>query len=274
MHLTDYPLPVLHHYAMPPQAAVRLVRAVGRIDRKVLRSIEAISATRIPALGDAAALLATLVRQLSCGSLVTSAYGLREGLLYAALDEAGRTQDPLIEAVRAAGARQGRFDEHGDILARWIAPLFTDEAPAMTRLRHAACLLGDVAWAANPEFRAERGLDVALYGNWVGIDGRGRALVAQALFTSFGGGMAAPPVIGALAAPEDVARAVLWGLAMRLGQRLSGGVAGPLAMAALIRDRRGVTLRLTDDARALYGEAVERRHKQLAAAMGGTAVVA
>ncbi len=273
MHLTDYPLPVLHHYVMPPQAAVRLVRAVARIDRKTLRAIDAISSTRIPALSDAAALLATLTRKLGASALIVSAYGLREGLLFDALDPATRQQDPLIEGVRSAGARQGRFTEHGDLLARWIAPLFAHEDSFCARLRHAACLLGDVAWAANPEFRAERGLDVALHGQWVGIDARGRAMVAQALFSSFGGGVMAPPAVTQLASPEDCARASTWGLAMRLGQRLSGGVAEPLARSRLTLDDRALALNLPSSAKALYGDAVERRHRQLAALMGRSATV-
>lgn len=274
MHLTDYPLPVLHHYAMPPQAAVRLVRAVSRIDRKALKAIEALSSTRIPALGDAAALLATLARQLGSSSLIVSAFGLREGLLYAGLTSEQRREDPLIAATRAAGARQGRFDEHGDLLARWIAPLFASDSAADARLRHAACLLGDVAWAASPEFRAERGLEVSLHGNWVGVDARGRAMVGQALAASFGGGLMASPVVTQLASPEDLARASVWGLAMRLGQRLSGGVAEPLSRSGLTMTTDALTLRLPPDQRALYGDAVERRHRQLAALLGRTAAIA
>jgi exopolyphosphatase / guanosine-5'-triphosphate,3'-diphosphate pyrophosphatase len=273
MHLTDYPLPVLHHYAMPPQAAVRLVRAVSRIDRKALKAIEALSSTRIPALGDAAALLATLARQLGSSALIVSAFGLREGLLYADLGEAHRAEDPLIAATRAAGARQGRFDEHGDLLARWIAPLFANDSAEDARLRHAACLLGDVAWAASPEFRAERGLEVALHGNWVGIDARGRAMIGQALSASFGGGLMASPVVTQLATPEDLARASVWGLAMRLGQRLSGGVAAPLSSSSMAIDANALTLKLSSDHHALYGEAVERRHRQLAALLGRIAVL-
>ena len=272
MHLTDYPLPVLHHYAMPPQAAVRLVRAVTRIGRKDLKAIEAISSARVPALADAAALLATLVRQLGSSVLITSAYGLREGLLFATLDPDEKRRDPLIEAARAAGARQGRFTEHGDLLHKWIAPLFTNEDAPSERLRHAACLLGDVAWAANPEFRAERGLDVALHGNWVGIDGRGRAMIAQALFSSFGGSGSPPEVVLALASETERAQATAWGLAMRLGQRLSGGVAGPLSLSRLTREGNTLTLHLAPGNEALYGEAVERRHRQLAAALGCSAM--
>ncbi len=273
MHLTDYPLPVLHHYAMPPQAAVRLVRAVSRIDRKALKAIEALSSTRIPALGDAAALLATLARQLGSSALIVSAFGLREGLLYADLGEAHRTEDPLIAATRAAGARQGRFDEHGDLLARWIAPLFAKDSAEDARLRHAACLLGDVAWAASPEFRAERGLEVALHGNWVGIDARGRAMIGQALSASFGGGLMASPVVTQLATSEDLARASVWGLAMRLGQRLSAGVAAPLSSSSMAIDANALTLKLSSDQHALYGEAVERRHRQLAALLGRIAAL-
>ncbi len=274
MHLTDYPLPVLHGYAMPPEAASRLVRALGRMDRKRLKEIDALPSGRIGALGDAAALLATLTRVLGSNSLIVSAYGLREGLIYEGLVPALRAHDPLIEAAQAAGAMLGRFPEHGDLLSRWIAPLFATEDARCARLRHAACLLGDVGWMANPELRAERGLDIALYGNWVGVDARGRAMIAHALYTSFGGGNTPAPLVAQLSSPEDCATAAAWGLAMRLGQRLSGGVAGPLEVSALALDATHLTLSLPAEHALLYGEAVERRHKQLAAVLGRVAKLA
>ncbi len=274
MHLTDYPLPVLHGYAMPPEAASRLVRALGRMDRKRLKEIEALPSGRIGALGDAAALLATLTRLLGSKSLIVSAYGLREGLIYEGLAPVIRARDPLIEAAHETGAKLGRFPEHGDLLHRWIAPLFEGEDARCARLRHAACLLGDVGWMANPELRAERGLDIALYGNWVGVDARGRAMIAHALSTSFGGGSTPAPLVAQLSSPEDCATAAAWGLAMRLGQRLSGGVAGPLEVSSLSMDAAHLTLMLPPELAVLYGEAVERRHKQLAAALGRTAKLA
>src|SRR5690606_5896958 len=99
------------------------------------------------------------------------------------LPAAVRVQDPLLAATRETGARLGRFHEHGDLLDRWIAPLFADESAADARLRRAACLLADIAWRVHPEFRAERGLDAALHGSWVGVDARGRAMMARALYT-------------------------------------------------------------------------------------------
>ena len=184
-----------------------------------------------------------------------------------------RAQDPLIVATRDEGRRHGRFAEHGDLLDGWIAPLFTRDAPDMARLRLAACLLADVGWRANPEFRAERGVEIALHGNWVAIDARGRALVAQALYTSLGGGTETPAPLGVLATPADLRHAVLWGLAMRLGQRMSGGLAGPLQRSSLADDGNTLTLSVASGDLALYSETVERRHSALANALGRKALI-
>lgn len=271
MHMTDYPLPIVHGYAMSTDTAQRVVRTLAQLDRARLKEVPGLSSSRAASLTDAAQLLAIVGRELGSESLVVSAYGLREGVLHRNLPGDVRDMDPLICATREEGRRVGRFPEHGDLLDRWIAPLFEQEGAADARLRHASCLLADIGWRAHPEFRAERGLETALHGNWVGIDARGRAMMAQALYTSFGADGEAPIAV-TLASPEDRQMALRWGLAMRLGQRLSGGVAAPLKNSALaLRDK--LTLRLADGDAALYGEAVERRHKTLAAAFGRKAAM-
>jgi exopolyphosphatase/guanosine-5'-triphosphate,3'-diphosphate pyrophosphatase len=264
MNLRRYPLPVIQHYAMSPATIGRLVRSVSHSGKGTLKAVPGISSQRAPMLNDAAALLAALLRHLKSDRTIVSSFGLREGLLYEALDAETRLQDPLIVATREEGRRLGRFPEHGDLLDRWISPLFQD-APAMERLRRAACLLADVGWHANPEFRAERGVEIALHGNWVAVDGRGRALIAQALWTSLGGGAGTPEPLNVLAPVQDLRRAAQWGLAMRLGQRLSGGVAGPLERSKLGEDGSALILHLAPDDIALYGEAVQKRHAALAA---------
>ncbi|WP_404712692.1 Ppx/GppA family phosphatase [Sphingomonas sp. MMS24-J13] len=272
MTLSAFPLPIIHHYEMTPAEAQRMVRALGQLDAKRIRSLAEISSSRIGALGDAALLLSALARRLAPSSLIVSAYGLREGLLHRSLPAHVRTLDPLIEATREEGMRQGRFAEHGDLLDRWITPLFANEPAGFVRLRHAACLLADVGWRAHPEFRAERGLDTALHGHWVGIDAPGRAMLGQALFTHFGG-TGVPEIVRRLIGLEECATAIRWGLAMRLGQRLSGGVAGPLETSRLVLEEGTITLRLSGEDKALYGEAVERRHKLLADAFGRKSLV-
>lgn len=268
MFLTGYALPIIHHYRMPADRAGHLVRSLAKVDPKKLQNLPTLSSSRIPTLGDAASLLSAVVAQLDPGELIVSASGLREGLMFGMLDGATRRTDPLIAATRAEGARLSRFPEHGDLLNQWIAPLFEDEPPSIARLRHAACLLADVGWHANPEFRAERGLEIALHGNWAAIDASGRAMMGQALATSFGAGTTPLPQLATLASPDALRNAILWGLAMRLGQRFSGGVAAPLTESRLSTDQSVLRLEINSGEAALYGEAVERRHRQLAVAMG------
>jgi len=266
MALAGYPLPIVHQYAMAPTAAARLARTVAQTSRDQLRLVPSLSGSRVATLGEASAMLAALVRELHLKSLIVSAYGLREGLLFGTLPDDVRAEDPLIAACREEADVQGRFPEHGELLDRWIAPLFPKNTDA--RLRLAACLLGDTGWRANPEFRAERAFETGAHGNWVGIDARGRVLLGQALFTAFGGGAGSLGALATLAGENDVRRAVRWGLAIRLGQRLSGGVAGPLRRSSLRVEGRALCLSLTGDDRGLYGEAVEKRFRQLADAMG------
>lgn len=268
MHINSYPLPVIHQYAMTRAAIERLGRTISHVNKAWLRAVPGLSASRAATLGDAGALLGVLMKHLGTETTVVSAFGLREGLIFDALDPAIRAQDPLIVAARDEGQRHGRFPEHGDLLDSWIARPFQRDTPDMVRLRLAACLLADVGWRANPEFRAERGVEIALHGNWVAVDARGRAVMAQALFTSLGGGLDTPAPLAMLAPPADLKRAVQWGLAMRLGQRMSGGLAGPLLRTSLHDDGTMLTLRVAEADRPLYSETVERRHSALATSLG------
>ena len=268
IHLSGYPLPVAHQYAMGFDRVAELGRTLAELSKAELKAIPDLSSARLPTLDDATALLIAVLDALGSTETIVSAYGLREGLLFARLAPEQRREDPLIAATREEGERLGRFAEHGDLLDAWIAPLFDDEPPEMARLRHAACLLADVGWHANPEFRAERGMEIALHGAWVGIDAAGRAVLAQTLYTALGGAMAAPDPLGLLAGPEALHRARLWGLTIRLGQRLSGGVAGPIKRSRLEVGNGALALCLRGVDRALYSEAVEKRHKALAGAMG------
>ena len=274
MGLTAYPLPIVHQYAMSAATVAKLAKTIPEMDKAQLRGVPGLSSARAATLGDACALLCVLLRELGSETTMVSASGLREGLLYGKLDAATRTLDPLIVAAREEGLLLGRFPEHGDLLASWIAPLFAGGSPAESRIRHVACLLGDVGWRANPDFRAERGLEIALHGNWVAIEAHERGALAQALFTALGGGMTSPDPLPRLAGADELERARIWGLAIRLGQRLSAGLAGPLHRTRLELGKDAVRLVLYKDDRGLYGEAVEKRHSALATAMGRKAEVA
>ena len=267
MALSGHPLPITHEHCLSPERVRQLRSELRKTDKDALKRM-AVSSGRIASLPVALRLLDALIDVLAPSALVVSSFGIREGLLYDDLEPEEKALDPLIEAAREAGAGLGRFAQHGGLLDRWIAPAF-DDSPRAARLRLAACLLADIGWAAHPDFRAERGVDMALHGNWVAIDAPGRAMLAQALFSSFGGGPALPyPEIAVLCTPEQLERASQWGYAMRLGQRLSGGVAAGLERSRLSRGNGTLRLDLNQEDSALLGETVERRHKALANALG------
>ncbi|HEY0112936.1 MAG TPA: Ppx/GppA family phosphatase [Allosphingosinicella sp.] len=265
---TDYPLPITHGYRMAPQRPAELRKLIQSLSKTDPKSLPMLTLSRIPTLPNAKLVLSALVDELEPSELVVSSFGIREGLLYHNLTPEERAKDPLIEAAREAGRGLSRFGEHGDLLDRWISPIF-DDGPKDARLRLAACLLADVAWQAHPDFRAERGVEMALHGNWVGIDACGRAMVAQSLFSNFGGGRGFPDArVAALCSPRQLERAARWGLAMRLGQRLSGGLAASLERSSLSREGEMLFLNLKRADEALYGETVDRRLRKLASALG------
>lgn len=265
----DYPLPIFQGYEMTPARVPALQSLLATIDRATLKALPSLSGGRIPTLPDAAAILREIVSNLRSSQLVVSAYGLREGLLFQGLQPEVAGQDPLLVAARVEGDAQGRFAGHGDLIDRWIAPLFADDPAPLRRIRHAACLLADVGWRANPDFRAERGLETGVHGNWVGITPAERAMLGQALYTSLGGGGdAATGSLRRLTTAGALDRAVQWGLAIRFAQRLSGGVASALESACIALENGVIVLQLPEEDKSLLGEAAERRLKQLGQAMG------
>jgi exopolyphosphatase/guanosine-5'-triphosphate,3'-diphosphate pyrophosphatase len=272
IHQSGHPLPIVHQHEMPVTAAAKLVRSLTQIDLASLKDVPNLSTSRLPSLPGAAMLLAATVKHLGSSRLISSGFGLREGLLFSQIDAAEQRLDPLITAARAEGVRQGRFAEHGDMLFDWMAGVFATESetPADRRLRLAACLLSDIAWRAHPDFRAERGVDAALHGNWVAITAAERGALAAALHFCFGGAGDAPVLrmIGELTPPTLLARARAWGLALRLGQRLTGGTADGLAASRLERRGGVVELHLPADHAGLVGETVSRRLKLLGNALG------
>ena len=255
MIATDFPLPITHQYKMKPGRARELTRLVDKLDPKFST---AAAPARLAASPVAAMLLNLLVEELEPSKLIVSAFGIREGLLFSKLKARARNIDPLLEEARDAGGGEHRFGQHGDLLDQWIASLF-DDTPAMQRLRLASCLLADVAWQANPNFRADRAIEMALHGNWVALNPGARVIMAQALASNFGLESLPDQRLATLCKDGQLKRAHCWGAAMRLGQRLSGGVASVLEQTKLEADGRSITLLVPAGQDALIGDAAMRR---------------
>jgi exopolyphosphatase / guanosine-5'-triphosphate,3'-diphosphate pyrophosphatase len=262
------PVPIVSGHRIPITAVPAMARKLAHADLDAIAELPGLATARVNSMPDAAELLLALTRALRSSALIVSASGLREGLLYASLPANVRAQDPLLVAVAAEGRRSARFAPHGPDIDRWIAPLFMGDDAAGARLRLAACLLTDVAASANPDFRSERAVEMALHGQWTGIEPQERQILAQTLYTATGGPGRLFPLSGGAGLGGQLKRAMWWGLAIRLAHRLSGGAGAALAQTTLLESDGAVELRLMAGASALRGEQVEKRLRQLAAAVG------
>jgi exopolyphosphatase/guanosine-5'-triphosphate,3'-diphosphate pyrophosphatase len=268
MKTLGHPLPIIHHHRLVEDRLADLRGILDALDVAELKSLTNISSSRIPTLPAAVAVLEALIEVLEPRRVIVSAFGLREGILYRDLDESTRDEDPLLAAALEVGDRLGRFGDHGAELDQWMDPLFPDESAEMQRLRLATCLLGDIAWNAHPDYRAERAVDMAIHGNWVGIDSHGRAVLGRALCSAFGGDGGFGTKLAALLRPGEEERVTAWGKAIRLAQRLSGGTETLLRKTNIALAPGRVVLSIPSKYRDLNSDAVERRLIQLAKVLG------
>ena len=273
MKTQGHPLPIVHHHRINATRLPDLRAILATLDVEELKQLTGISLARLPTLPAAVTILEAMIDTLGPRRVIVSAFGLREGLLYGDLDEATKEEDPLLAAALEIGDRLGRFGDHGAALDQWMDPLFPTDGRELKRYRLAACLLGDIAWNAHPDYRAERAVDLAIHGNWVGIDANGRAVLGRALCSAFSGDSGFSPEILTLLRPGEDARVSAWGRAIRLAQRLSGGTEVLLRKTKIALEPGKVVLSIPTKHHELYADSVDRRLHLLARALGRVADV-
>ncbi len=273
LHEAGHPLPIVHGHRLSAERIDALERIIAATPPPDLKARSGLSANRLGALPAATVILDAMIDVFAPAEVVVSSFGLREGLLFRDLDTATRAQDPLIAAALEVGDRLGRFGDHGATIDAWIDPLFPDDDPPARRLRLAACLMSDFAWNAHPDFRAERAVDLALHGNWVGIDAHGRAVLGRTLCAAFGGDKAFDKKVSALLDAREEERCSAWGRAIRLAQRLSAGTEATLRRTGIALEKERIVLRIPKRHAELVGEAVEQRLKQLGKSTGRSASI-
>jgi exopolyphosphatase/guanosine-5'-triphosphate,3'-diphosphate pyrophosphatase len=271
----NYPLHILHHYEMDRAEVMEFCGVLAGMSAQSLVKAPRIAQRRLESLPMAAAVMRRIFELSGCRRLVISALGLREGLVYAAMPEELRKVDPLLDACGDIARRSGRFAEHADKLLEWTAPLFANESAADKRLRHAAALLSDVAWQGHPDYRAEKVLSEVLYGRFGGIDHRGAAKVALALYVAYGGtlGEGIAGDVERLLNNGDRNWSRTLGLGLRLAQRISGGTSSALRFARLEMSADTLFLKVQEPRQAIAGEVVCRRLDALAKAVGRKSAV-
>jgi exopolyphosphatase / guanosine-5'-triphosphate,3'-diphosphate pyrophosphatase len=266
----NYPLHVLQHYIIPRGRALRLCRLLGGLSKESSRKIKVVSKRRAESLPYGAVVLERLLEAGDIKDVVISAYGLREGLLYARLPEDERAKDPLVEFARAANARDARVAVHAHEMLGWTAPLFDGENAGDTRIREASAFFSDVAWRRHPDDRAIGAFGEVLTAPFAGASHRERAIIAASVFHRYSGDEDFPQHIAlqGLLDRDDERRALVLGLAWRFAFSLSASAAGELANYRLRLTPSKVVLEVPTRREAIAGEPVQKRLGSLAEVLG------
>ncbi|MCW1383402.1 exopolyphosphatase [Novosphingobium sp. KCTC 2891] len=270
---TQWPIDDPHGFAIDAVTAERLAKALARMKGDMLTPVQGISGSRLTGLPDAAALIATLIKNLQPSQLVFSAWGLREGVLWDSMPAFVRTQDPLVAGVSNFVRDEGVSPGTATMVAGWTASATRgDVSERRERLRLAATMLCLASATVEPNLRPDLSRNWALRKRWIGASARARAMLAAAMVGN-NGKTDLPPELARIADEGHLREALAWGLATRLCRRLSGCSAQGLTGSALRIEGNAAVLEVAPDLAVLVNDGVERDLKALAQHMGLKAVV-
>jgi exopolyphosphatase/guanosine-5'-triphosphate,3'-diphosphate pyrophosphatase len=274
MWQTGYPFHVMHNYRISAREALEFSRLVHRVDTETLSKIEVVNAARRPLLAYAALVMEHLVSAIRPKQVIISVLGVREGLLYSLLKQKERARDPLIQAAADLNVLRSRSPRHGEELIAWtdrfMASSGIEETPDERRLRHAACLLGDIGWRAHPDYRGEQSMNIIANGPFIAVDHPGRAYLALSVYFRHAGlsEEELSPRLRELATTRALDRARVLGAAMRVAYILTAGQSGVLPKTPLQVKRGKLVLRLPGRYAKLAHERLANRLRQLARLVG------
>jgi exopolyphosphatase/guanosine-5'-triphosphate,3'-diphosphate pyrophosphatase len=273
MAKTGYPLNVLHGYAVPARAIAEFCRDLQKVDLDQLPAIGEISRERRPLLPYGALVLEQVIERSDAARFVISTSGVREGVLFSQLPAIVQTQDPLLVGARALSDLHARAPEHADELIAWTdrfaATGLPGETPEERRIRHAACLVSEVAWRANPDYRAEEAARVVAYAALPALDHRERAFLASVQHARYEGLTEnVTPPLRALLSLSEIDRARALGCLLRVAYNISAGQPGALPDAPAIVEEGRLVQWLPPRLADLSNERLAGRLKQAARMFG------
>ena len=221
----SYPVNIIHQYALSASDASKTAKAVAGLSGDSLSALTSVSQRRRPTLPYASRVLLALMAKLKPSEVVFSAYGLREGVQFEALDEPVRARDPLVDYCRRLGRSAMRVPFDGDRLADWLSGAFGDDTPSPERLVRAACWLSDISGHDHPDYRGHHAAARALRLPAGGLKHGDRVVLAAAVYARYHGfGM--EKALGSAVEMVDEGtrkRAVALGLALRLAHAIEPG---------------------------------------------------
>jgi exopolyphosphatase/guanosine-5'-triphosphate,3'-diphosphate pyrophosphatase len=270
MEEIGYPLHVLHDYEIPRARALRMCRAVANLSRKSLDKMKIVSRRRAEALPYGAVVLERLLLATGLKSMIVSAYGLREGLLYEQLPPDERARDPLLAFAEDANRRMSRAPSHAEEMFHWLQPLFPTEKKEDLRIRRAVSLFSDIGWRRHPDDRAIGAFNQVLTAPFTGVTHRSRMIIATAIFHRYSGDedFTREMALRLQLSDDDSDFALRIGLSARFAFALSASAVGELPHYKLRMTPTRVLLEVSRRREMIAGDPVQKRLGELADLMG------
>jgi exopolyphosphatase/guanosine-5'-triphosphate,3'-diphosphate pyrophosphatase len=274
MEQTAYPLTAIHGYALDARRALQVSARYANSSPPALKRMVGMASGRDETMPYGALLLNAIVRQMQPSDVIFSAFGVREGIMYQLLNETDRQKDPLLTACEDIAQLRARSKVHAKELIRFTDALFESPGPIETfeerRLRHAACLLSDMAWRGHPDYRGEQSAVLVAQSAIVGVDHPGRAFLALCVYHRYERRLTGEllPKLCELIPRTERKRALIVGRAVRLAHTLSAGMAGILPQSRLVYEDGKLVLRISRQLQALDGEPLRRRLRTVARELG------
>ncbi|MCI5049704.1 MAG: Ppx/GppA family phosphatase [Rickettsiales bacterium] len=262
----QYPLPILHEFTMNDRQLARIAEHFSHLGVAEIGDLPGVPRKRAATMLPAVIVLHEIMKKAGAKQVMFSVSGIREGLLYDRLDEEAKREDPLFASAKDLALLAGRHGNYADELFQWMSPLFYDESMQHKRVRYALCILSELAWTIDPNFRSEWAFNRVIQSAIKGVTHRERVMLSMALYHRYQVKWKQERDELKLLDERDRLWAKCIGMAANLAFHVSGGKHGNLHHAALKVQDDQVDLILDQEASPLRTDTVEKRLEGLGSA--------
>ena len=263
---SEHPLQVLEHYQIKTDEFITTLNLVLESDLDTIARLPSMSQKRLDTIQFTAVLVKSLLELSQAEYVMFSTSGVREGVLYHELSPQHQSLDALIavaaDSIAHISPDSGKqWIAFGYELFHWMHTLFPEEARSIRRLRHAACVLGRLAWHEHVAYRGEMAFRWVLDTELPSLDHDERVFIAMAVFYRYQSQDThnVTKKIKKLLKKKKRRAAKIIGRTMQLGYEVSGGAPGILPRVKLEYKNGKLAIKTSKEDRSLLSKEVMRR---------------
>lgn len=277
---TGYPLQVLQSYAIPSADIIALCERLMDAKSKQDPVVKSVSGRRAATLGHTALTLKCVLEEIGATCIITSAYGLREGVIYEGMDAVTRNLDPLLAGVAniaRTGSGQLSFaralSSFVEPALKGLSPVFDGDPAIEDRLHSAAFIASDLGGMLHPDHRADIARQLILRGPYTGVDHRGRVYLGLLMGLRYYRKFEPTALETSVLSPEQIDRARTTAMLIRVAAEFSARTERILRRASLQKRANELVFSVPSRHSDLVSEGVVKRLGHAAAQLGLTPVI-